>query len=256
MVILYVSRKKLFLFAGLLIISVISLIIAVSAYDRVITVMRPQREIPIYCVDTTEKKISITFDCAWGADDIPDILETLNQEGIRATFFLVGKWAEKNPRMVKLMHQHGHDVGNHSYSHLKMSTIGRDRIKAEIEKCNNTLASLTGAKTDLFRAPYGDYNNLTVSVARELGCYTIQWDVDSLDWKPEITPESIISRVINKTKPGSILLFHNDTKHTAEVLPVILQQLKSKGFTFVPVSELIYRDNFFIDHDGTQRIKK
>jgi len=257
MKILYLYQK--YIVTGLLILIIIILISINGHLARraIVEASGQYREdIPIYSVDCQDKKCSITFDCAWGADDIPEILDILDRYNAKGTFFIVGLWAEKFPDMVKLISERGHTVANHGYSHAHMAQLPESKIEEEIERCTDTLEKITGERTNLFRPPYGEYNAATIKTAKKLGYFTIQWDVDSLDWKPEITPESIISRVINKTKPGSILLFHNDTKHTAEVLPVILQQLKSKGFTFVPVSELIYRDNFFIDHDGTQRIKK
>lgn len=167
----------------------------------------------------------------------------------------MGQWAEKNPEAVKMIRQNGHDIGNHSYSHLRMGALGKDRIRQEIELCNKKLVQLTGSKIELFRAPYGDYSNNTVRIARELGCFTIQWDVDSLDWKPGITKEVIISRIKKKVKPGSIILFHNDTPHTAEILPEIIKLLKNKGYKIIPLTDLIHRENYEIDIQGKQKLK-
>ena len=212
-----------------------------------------QRQVPIYSVDTDEKLAAITFDCAWGADDIPRILESLKEADVKATFFVVGQWAEKNPEMVKLMAQEGHDIANHSYSHFRMGSLDRDKIKSEIIKCGDVIEKLTGKKCDLLRAPYGDYNNALLSEASRLGYYTIQWDVDSLDWKPDISKSEIFRRINSKTKPGSIILFHNDTTHTAELLPEIIAGLKAGGYDLVPVSKLILRKDYYIDHEGRQK---
>ncbi len=124
----------------------------------VAAVFGAKKLLPIYSVDRSDKVVSITFDCAWGAGDIPNILETLKKENVKATFFLVGQWAEKNPDAVKMMAADGHDVANHSYSHLKMGALDRSRISSEITKCNEVLKRLTGKSNDLFRPPYGDYN--------------------------------------------------------------------------------------------------
>jgi polysaccharide deacetylase family sporulation protein PdaB len=212
-----------------------------------------QRRIPIYSVETDEKLAAITFDCAWGADDIPQILDTLKKFDIKATFFMVGQWAEKNPEMVKLMAQEGHDTANHSYSHLRMGGLDGDRANDEIKKCGEIIEKLTGSKCELFRAPYGDYSNVLLSQAQQLGYYTIQWDVDSLDWKPGISREEILQRIEAKIKPGSIILFHNDTPHTAKLLPEIISRLDAQGYRFVPVSELIIREKYYIDNEGRQR---
>jgi polysaccharide deacetylase family sporulation protein PdaB len=235
-------------------IAVVLMILTFGRYGvKALETFTEQRELPIYSVDTAEKKAAITFDCAWGADDIPEILKTLKEADIKATFFVVGQWAEKFPDSIKAIAADGHDVANHSYSHLRMGSIDRDRIISEIQKCNDVLEKLSGKKCDLFRAPYGDYNNSTIIEARKLGCYTIQWNVDSLDWKPGITQDEILRRIDKYIKPGSIILFHNDTPLTAKLLPKIIADLKDKGYSFVPVSELIMRDNYYMDNEGRQK---
>lgn len=246
------SRKTV---AGFVItIACVLLILTLGKYGvKALETYTEQRELPIYSVDTAEKKAAITFDCAWGADDIPEILNTLKEADIKATFFAVGQWAEKYPDSIRAIAADGHDVANHSYSHLRMGSIDRDRIISEIQECNNLLEKLSGKKCDLFRAPYGDYNNSTIIEARKLGCYTIQWNVDSLDWKPGITRDEILRRIDKNIKPGSILLFHNDTPLTAKLLPDIISELRDKGYSFVPVSELIMRENYYIDNEGRQK---
>jgi len=119
----------------------------------------------------------------WGADDIPGILNTLEKEDIKATFFMVGQWAEKYPDAVKMISIKGHDIGNHSYSHLRMGSIDRGKIRKEISLCTSRLEEISGSKVELFRAPFGDYNNSVVGTARELGIYTIQWDVEGMNIK-------------------------------------------------------------------------
>lgn len=227
-----------------------------ASKDTVVEVFEQKRDLPIYSVECDQKKASITFDCAWGADDIPDIINTLKEKNVRASFFFVGHWAEKYPDMVKLISDNGHDIGNHSYSHLRMGAIDSNRIRTEISKCDEVLKNITGKKPDLFRAPYGDYNNNVVRIARELNEFTIQWNVDSLDWKPGITPDQIQSRILNKINNGSIILFHNDTPHTAKILPSIIAELQNRGFELVPVSELIMRENYEINVEGRQIKKK
>ncbi|HOJ10639.1 MAG TPA: polysaccharide deacetylase family protein [Clostridiales bacterium] len=223
---------------------------------KAVEVFASVRSIPIYSVDYTEKKASITFDCAWGSDDIPDILNTLERENIKATFFIVGEWAQKFPQMVKLIAEKGHDVANHSHTHLRMGVLDEERIYKEIVQCNNKLEEISGKKVELFRPPYGDYNDLVVKTAGKAGCYTIQWNVDSLDWKPGISKEEIMNRITKRIQPGSIILFHNDTPHTAKLLPTIITDLKKNGYSFLPVSELIMRENYYIDHEGVQKRKK
>ncbi|NMA33912.1 MAG: polysaccharide deacetylase family protein [Clostridiaceae bacterium] len=251
---------KLFVINGkrkivcLLVLAGICLLMALTAFhEDMAGVFASKREIPVYSVETDENLAALTFDCAWGADDIPQILDTLKKVDVRATFFMVGQWAEKNPEMVRAMADEGHDVANHSYSHFRMGSLNRDMQGSEIKKCGDVLERLTGKKCDLFRAPYGDYSNSLIQEARKLGYFTIQWDVDSLDWKPGISREEIKQRIRSRVRKGSIILFHNDTRHTAKLLPEIIEELQSGGYKLVPVSELILRDGYIIDHEGRQK---
>lgn len=254
---IYTFRLKKALIISSLLILVISFgIVACMQSGSVAAVFSTDKDLPIYSVECNEKVASITFDCAWGADDIPDILKTLETEDIKASFFIVGQWAEKYPDAVKMISDKGHDIANHSYSHARFGALDNSAIRNDITKCGSVLSGITGKKTNLFRAPYGDYNNSVIAAARELGYQTIQWDTDSLDWKVGISPEEIQKRVMKKVKSGSIILFHNDTPHTAKILPSIIKSLKQEGYSFKPVSELILKDNYFIDIDGTQKVKK
>lgn len=254
---IYVFKfKSLVRIIAIAVIAVALLITVLAINPRVAEVFNGTREIPIYYVDTDEKKASLTFDCAWGADDIPQIIEVLKKENVKATFFIVGQWAEKFPDSVKLIASEGHDVANHSYSHLRMDALDSSRIRNEIDNCGKALSEISGKKIELFRPPYGSYNDSTLAIAKELGYYTIQWDVDSLDWKPDISKEDITSRVLQKIRNGSVILFHNDTQHTADLLPSIISSIKKQGYSLVPVSQLIIRDNYDIDYDGKQKRKE
>ncbi len=251
---LYVfNTRHLLQYLVILLLSVFAVYSLIPPGAGVLNVFAEQKEIPIYSVETPEKTVSITFDCAWEADDIPDILRALKEAGVRASFFVVGQWAEKNPDMVKMMAEDGHDVANHSYSHFRMGSLDRAGISSEIKQCGDKLTKLTGTTCELFRAPYGDYNNVVLAEAKKLGYYTIQWDVDSLDWRPGISREEIMLRIRQKVRSGSIILFHNDTPHTSKMLPDVISELKGRGYSFKPVSELILRENYNIDHTGRQK---
>jgi peptidoglycan-N-acetylglucosamine deacetylase len=250
------NLKRIFFMSIVLITGIIFAIIIMIKSMQVVDVLSKNKELPIYSVEIQNKDISLTFDCAWGAEDIPGILNTLESENIKATFFIVGQWAEKYPDSVRMIAQRGHDIGNHSYSHLRMGILNKEKIKDEILFCKSKLEQISGKKVELFRAPYGDYTNNVISVAKDLELYSIQWDVDSLDWKPGISRDEILSRIMRKVRPGSILLFHNDTPHTVQILPEVISSLKNEGYGFLPVSELIIRENYHIDFEGRQRIKK
>jgi len=248
-----INAGGIFRYFAVILFTVAILIALAASYYDVVSVFSPNRELPIYSVERSDKKIAITFDCAWGADDIPRILNTLRNENVQATFFVVGQWAEKYPNIVELISKEGHDLGNHSYSHLRMGVLDESKIRDEIALCGKKLNSISSNNVELFRAPYGDYNNSVISIAKGLGYYTVQWDVDSLDWKPNISKDEIMNRVMRKVRSGSIILFHNDTTYTAEILPGIIAALKIRGYEFLPVSKLILKSNYTIDIEGRQK---
>lgn len=209
------------------------------------------RDLPVYSVEREDKKIAISFDCAWGTDYTDKLLEVLGREQVHATFFMVEFWAEKYPDFVKKIDEAGHEIGTHSATHSYMSKFSEEQIRAELASSSEAIETVTGKRPELFRAPYGDYNDRLIRTAREEGFYTIQWDVDSLDWK-NLSANDIAMRVISRVQSGSIILCHNNGAHTAEALPIILDTLKNKGYEFVPIGQLIYRDNFTVDANGRQ----
>ena len=214
--------------------------------------MRSSRSLPIYSVDTDEKKIAISFDCAWGVDFTDKLLDVMAKNDVRCTFFAVQFWVEKYPEYVEKIISAGHEMGTHSRTHSYMSKLSEGNIRDELTTSSQAIERLTGQKVTLFRPPYGDYNNLLIDTSNKMGLYPIQWDVDSLDWK-NLSATEIAMRVINGVKNGSIILCHNNALHTAEALPLIFSTLKNRGYEFVPISELIYKENYHIDGAGTQR---
>lgn len=220
---------------------------------QVLPVSGAKRELPIYCVQKNqdEKIVALSFDAAWGNEDTGKLIEILDKYNVKTTFFVVGGWVDKFPESVKQLSDAGHEIMNHSDTHPHMTQISVEKMKEEVENCSKKIESVTGKKPNLFRAPYGDYNNDVIKTMKEMGYYTIQWDVDSLDWK-ELSADEISSRVCRKVKPGSICLFHNAALHTPEALPTIIENLQKDGYKIVPVSEIILKDNYTIDNAGMQ----
>ena len=195
------------------------------------------RTLPIYCVDTPDKKGAMSFDASRGADKTLSILETLERYDVKANFFAVGFWAEKYPETLKKLSDSGRmEIGTHSATHPHMSKLSKAEIGKELDGSIGTIEKITGTKPILFRAPYGDYNDAVITAAEERELYTIQWDVDSLDWKG-LSAGAIAARVLNGVKNGSIVLMHNDGEHTVEALPLIIEGLKNKGYSLVTIGE-------------------
>lgn len=211
------------------------------------------RELPIYCVDTEEKKVALSFDAAWGNEDTKEILDILKKHNTHVTFFMTGEWVENYPEDVKAILAAGHDLGNHSENHLNMSQISDEEKEEELMAVHRKVQEITGYEMFLFRPPYGDYDNAVVHVANDCGYYAIQWDVDSLDWENEGVDE-IIQNVTEHENlgNGSIILCHNGAEYTAQALDRLLTNLEGQGYTIVPVSELIYKDHYYLNHEGRQ----
>ncbi len=211
------------------------------------------RELPIYSVGTEEKRIALSFDAAWGAEDFNRIIEILDKHRIKVTFFMTGEWVEKYPECVKTLVEKGHDLGNHSNTHADFTKISKEKQIAEIKEVHKKVKELTGYEMELFRPPYGAYNNLSIRTCYELGYYPIQWNVDSLDWK-DYSAQQIINKVCKHKQlgPGAIILCHNGAKYTADALDEMISNLKEQGYEFVPISQLIMRENYHMDVTGKQ----
>lgn len=166
---------------------------------------------------------------------------------------MTGGWVNQYPEDVKHIFEAGHDLGNHSQNHKNMSQLSDKECQEELVSVHNKVKELTGYEMFLFRPPYGDYDNHVITNATKLGYFTIQWDVDSLDWK-NYGVDSII-QTVTKHKHlgnGSIILCHNGAKYTAQALDTMITRLKEMGYEFVPISQLIYRENYHMNVEGRQ----
>jgi polysaccharide deacetylase family sporulation protein PdaB len=249
---IFLVRPKKILFVAV-IIAVIGGIVFFRGEDaqRLVSAVAPKKDLPIYCVQTEDKVASLSFDAAWGNEDTEQLIDILAKYNVKATFFVVGQWVDKYPESVKQLSDAGHEVMNHSNTHPHLPQLSREQIIKEIQSCDQKIESVTGKKPFLTRPPYGDYNDTVVGTLREIGHYTIQWDVDSLDWK-DLSAQEIYNRVTQKAQNGSIVLFHNAAKNTPNALPMIIESLQAKGYELVPISELIYTENYEINHEGRQ----
>lgn len=223
----------------------------VGALPDTVSVVSGKRELPIYCVNRDDNKISISFDAAWGGDKTLGILDLLDEYNIKTTFFLVDIWTQKYPELVKEIVARGHEIGNHSTSHPQMSKLNETQIAKELNTQADNVLAIAGVRPVLFRPPYGDYNNRVITTARAQGFVPIQWSVDSLDWKNRGAQE-IINRV-TKVKSGDIVLFHNDSQYILDALPAVLKYYAENGYSVVPISEILLTGETTIDIQGRQQ---
>ena len=209
------------------------------------------RKVPIYKVQTQQAKVAISFDAAWGADKTEKIMEICKEYNVNATFFLVGFWVDKYVDIVKKISDNGFEIGTHSNTHPDMCKLDKDSIRFELETSINKIKNITNKEVTLFRAPYGSYNNNLIEIAESFNLKTIQWDVDSLDWKG-LSAEQISLRILNGAQNGSIILCHNNSDHILDALPIVLDRLQKKGFKVTNIGDLIYQDDYSINSQGIQ----
>ena len=212
------------------------------------------RKVPIYYVNTQNQQVAISFDAAWGADKTEKIMSICKENNVNATFFLVGFWVEDYPEIAKKIAENGFEIGTHSNTHPDMAKISAEKQKLELETSLNIIKKNTGVDAKLFRPPFGAYNDSLISTAESLGLTTIQWDVDSLDWKG-LSAMEITNRVLNGVRNGSIILCHNNSDHILDALPIMLDRLQKKGYTVSCVGDLILKGDYVIDNNGMQTAK-
>lgn len=244
-------KRKQPVLSALGLVAIIAAMFYIINCPQIVGVSATQRVLPIYSVERDNKTIALSFDAAWGNEDTQQLIDILTSYNVKATFFLVGDWVDRYPESVKQLYDAGMEIGNHSNTHAHFTKLNADGIVADVQACNDKISAITGTAPTLFRCPYGEYDDHVVSAINSMGMSVIQWDVDSLDWK-DLSAEEIYQRVTSKAQAGSICLFHNAALHTPEALPSIIEYLLSEGYDIVPVSQLIYTENYTIDHTGRQ----
>lgn len=191
---------------------------------------------------TTSKVIALTFDDGSDGTNINKILQTLSANKVKATFFLTGSGAKNHPQSIKNITAQGHQIGNHSYSHPDFTKLTAAQIKAELDKTESTIKGITGKSTKpIFRAPFGASNAKVLAAVGNAGyTHTIQWNIDTLDWKG-VSSTTITNKVLENVVPGTIVLMHTGAgaSGTPGALQGMITKLKAKGYTFVTVSQLL-----------------
>lgn len=255
-VFIVLKRKSIIVVCALALVFVVLMTVLGASGAAGVFFGQSSRKIPVYGVARAEeqpKVVALTFDAAWGADKTQGIMDILKEYEADATFFLVGFWMDKYAEETKAIAEAGFEIGNHSANHLNMPRLAEDSIRKEITSVNETVESLTGIRPTYFRAPYGDYSDRLMTVVEDLGMVGVQWSIDSLDWKG-LSAKEIVERVVPKAKSGDIILFHNNSDHILDALPLVLMGLKNKGFSFVGLSDMVATENFTVDSAGVQHI--
>lgn len=249
-----INKDKIYSYiVTLSVIGVLFTFASVMPNKTIETASNSTKELPIYNVKTEQKKVALTINCAWNADDIDLILDTLKRNNTRVTFFMVGDWVDKFPNQVKQISDANQEIGNHSLNHPHVNQLDYNKNVEQVLRCSEKIEKLTGRKVTLYRGPYGEYNNTVIKAARDNNHEVIQWSIDTLDYN-SLTGEQMWNRIKDKLTNGSIILMHNGTKYTGSSLESIIQNIKKQGYEIVPVSDLIYKGEYKIDANGTQYI--
>lgn len=191
--------------------------------------------------ENCDMKIALTFDDGPHGVKTAVILDILKKYSVPATFFVLGENAEKHPEIIKREIKEGHEIGNHTYSHLAISEKNISGMRDEIIKTENSVYEITEYRPKLFRPPEGRCNENIASIAASLDYSVILWNIDTRDWA-HTSRDCIVDMVLNNIESGDIVLFHDAVSgksNTADALEIIIPKLKEKGYIFVTVSELL-----------------
>lgn len=219
-----------------------------------VRVLDSDRQHGVRRVETDENKIAVSFDCGFENKYTDYILDTLDEYGIKTTFFVTGEFVKGYPETVEKIHSRGHEIGNHTMTHTSLITLSEDKVYSEISELNDRVEEITGTRPVILRPPYGSANASVIQICNMAGCELVYWTWDSIDWDPKRSAGEIISRSTENVSNGSIILFHNSAPKTEETLRTVLDYYKAKQWEVVPVSELMYSGHYTVDNKGVQRL--
>ncbi|HHW02806.1 MAG TPA: polysaccharide deacetylase family protein [Thermoanaerobacterales bacterium] len=192
---------------------------------------------PIYEGRGDKKIIAFTCNVAWGNEFLPPLLRVFEEKNVKITFFIEGRWAEKNPELLRLIDGKGHEIGNHGYSHAHHAKLSLEQNINEIKDAESIIEKITGKKPLLFAPPYGEFSDLTIKAAESLNYRVIMWSIDTIDWKkPGV--DYIVNKVLKKAGNGKIVLMH-PTEDTVKAMPVIIENLQKQGYKITTITDLL-----------------
>lgn len=196
----------------------------------------------IYQGNSGQKAVAITVNVDWGEEFIPAMLKEFKDHKAQVTFFVTGKWAEKNPELLKQMKEAGHSIQNHGYKHLHFNSLSSEQAKEQIKQAEKVIEKITGAKSRFFAPPYGEKTQALVDLAAAIDYQYIMWSIDTIDWQRP-SPQTIVNRVTNKLHNDAIILMH-PTEPTVQALPDMLKKIEEEGYKMLTIDQII------IDKDG------
>jgi peptidoglycan/xylan/chitin deacetylase (PgdA/CDA1 family) len=197
---------------------------------------------PLYAASgRAGRALALTYDDGPSPEVTPSLLSCLDEHGARATFFVLGREAERHPELVARIAAEGHELGNHAYSHTRGEKLGDDDVLAEIRRTGELVEAAAGSTPVLFRPPFGVDRLRATRLARRLGLRTVLWSVDSGDWRG-LSAAEVADRVIARVRPGAVVLLHDGGRSapvSLEATRVFLPELRARGFELATASELL-----------------
>ena len=185
------------------------------------------------------KEVCFTFDDGPHPKSCAELLDTLKANNVKATFFLVGTRIKEHPEFARRMIEEGHEVGNHTESHVRLDTLPLDKVREQLQECETAFEKATGQRMYLFRPPGMRFNDKILGIARGMGYTTVGWQIGAKDFTGGgATPELVEQYVTKQLKPGAIILLH-DNPITSKALPNILRRVKAAGYNTVSVAQLL-----------------
>ncbi|NMB28402.1 MAG: polysaccharide deacetylase family protein [Tissierellia bacterium] len=232
--ILVVNKKTIY---TLLIIIFIIVVVAfyISFYNRIDETFY----MDIYYKGNVDDKV-VAFACNvdWGNEYILPMLEIFQKENIKITYFITGTWAEKNPELLKVIYDYGHEIGNHGYKHMDYDKLSYEKNKEEILRTHNIIKETLGIESIYFAPPSGAYNDNTIKAAKDLNYDIIMWSIDTIDWKEDSDKEKIKERITSKIHNSAIVLMH-PTEETVKALPEVIIYLFNKDYRIGTISDIV-----------------
>ena len=216
---------------------VLAALLAITTMHEIQNVFSNNDNQPYYSGNTKNPNLSLMINVYWGNEYLGDMLDTLANEEVKATFFIGGNWASKYDDLLQQIVARGHEIGNHGFFHKDHKSLNYEQNQNEIYNTHSLIKELTGLEMTLFAPPSGSFNKTTLQVAGELGYKTIMWSKDTIDWRDK-DRSVIYNRAIKNPKNGDLILMH-PTEATALALGDIIKFYKNNGFNVVTVSQNI-----------------
>lgn len=247
------------LFLALALITGLSVLYWRDVGKRILTVNTSVNgtEFPICSVEREEPWIALAFQVKGNNENLQKIEQVLEKNQVKATFFVNGAWVEDYPENVRKMIERGHDLGNSGEKYREMTELSQRACRNQIRRLHDRIRKEFGYEMHLSFLPYGTYDNSVIQSIYACGYYPVCWSIDTMDWK-NYGEQDIISQIMENEnlKNGAIIRWNTNGKYTVQALEKVLEMLREKGYEMVSVSQLIYRENFYMDSSGRQFKKK